>query len=114
MKFGVRVEEPVPHRPGMGKHLAECKTLGEVFEYARLSERAANEGRISDMHATCPHCHRKFSVDLIDGMIMVPDGPGDPISSPARQVHCPHTATGCGREMKLNPTRGWHWEVSPS
>jgi hypothetical protein len=97
----------------MGKTLEECTTLHEVAEFHRLAERAANEGRIDEMHATCPHCRRKFDVNLIDGLVMVPNGEGDPVSTPARQVHCPHTATGCGREMKLNPTPGWHWETWP-
>jgi hypothetical protein len=113
LKFGARVEEPLPPRPGMGKALSECTTLHEVAEFHRLAERASNEGRIDDMHATCPHCHRKFSVNLIDGMIMVPDGPGDPVSKPARVVDCPNH-TFCGRQFRLDPPKGSHFEVWPS
>jgi hypothetical protein len=112
-KFGQRVVDPIALRPGFGKALSECKTLHEVSEFMRLAERAVTEGKIDGMNARCPHCHRRFSVNLIDGLIMVPNAADDPISTPARQVYCPHAATGCGREFKLDPKPGWHWEIWP-
>jgi hypothetical protein len=97
----------------MGKALEECKTLREAFEYARLAERAASEGRVSDMIAKCPHCHRKFSVNLIDGLVLIPNGPGDPVSTPSRVVDCPNVPF-CGKQMKLDPPKGFHFEIWPS
>src|SRR5260370_20358352 len=97
----------------MGKRLAECQTLGEISEFTRLYERAMTEGRVSDMHVRCPFCKRKFDINMIDGLIVVPDGEGDPISKPSRLVYCPNH-TFCGREFKLDPPRNCHFEEWPS
>jgi len=113
LKFGEPVEEPLPRRPGFGKTLAECRTLAEVAEYTRLAERAMTEGKIDHMSAKCPHCHRKIGIGLIDGLIAVPDGPGDPVSKVGKVASCPHTTTGCGRQFKLDPPPGHHFEVWP-
>jgi hypothetical protein len=69
MKFGVPVEPAMPHRPGLGKSLSECRTLHEVAEYTRLAERAESQGITQGLDTRCPHCRRKFAVSLIDGLI---------------------------------------------
>jgi len=102
----------MPHRPGLGKSLSECRTLHEVAEYTRLAERAETQGITQGLDTRCPHCLRKFAVSLIDGLIMVPDGPGDPVSAPGRTVECPH-AHDCGKQFKLTPKKGYHLEVWP-
>jgi len=113
MKFGERVEPELPHCPGFGKALSECRTLHEVSEFHRLAERAAERGITKGMFAKCPHCRRKIDLNLIDGLILIPDEPGDPVSRPARVIDCPHPAPFCGKQFKAHPPKGYHFEVWP-
>jgi len=113
LKFGKTVEKPLPHRPGIGKKVEECRTLPELVEYARLSERAAERGITKGMNVKCPHCLRKIDLNLIDGLVLIPDEPGDPVSRPARVIDCPHPAPFCGKQFKAHPPKGYHFEVWP-
>jgi hypothetical protein len=113
LKFGKIVEPDLPHRPGMGKTLEECPTLGAVMEYQRLAERAATKGITRGVTVKCPHCHRGIDLNLIDGLILIPDEEGDPISRPARVIDCPHPAPFCGKQFKAHPPKGYHFETWP-
>ena len=113
LKFGKRVDLEMPHRPGLGKKLSECRTLRELSEYHRLAERAATDGVTAVGLIKCPHCHRKIDINLIDGLVMVPNQEGDPVSTPGRVVSCPHVRTGCGRQFKMTPKPNWHFEEWP-
>ena len=115
LKFDHPVREPVPALLpiGGGRKIKECRSLRELTAYYRGYERAMTEGKVSGMNARCPHCHRRFSVNLIDGLVMVPNSADDPKSSASRVVYCPHAATGCGKQFKLDPKSGWHFETWP-